>query len=191
MSKKHKSSDASASKKGLDYKAIAITAGLAGVAAIVGGGAGAAIGRPSLAVGVASIGFGAYALHSGNKDLEQFGIPIMVMGGAMAISHAKATTPASTVAGLAGTIDEAKGRTKDYFKSLFHKTYIPQEYATKMGLSGDLGETIYFPGTTTPEVNEAQLSQALAALQAQAAYQPNSSVMSGLFDEKTKTVALF
>lgn len=142
MKKKKTSGAPAATKKKLDTMEIAKTAGMAAGSALVGGLAGASIGRPSLAVGLATILCGAYLAQTGHS---KYSVPVMTFGTAMAIVPSiepavPATTTDTPVAGLSGfTMEEVKGRATIFLKNVGRKTYaekISPELATKMGLDG-------------------------------------------------------
>jgi hypothetical protein len=114
---------------------------------VLGGGLiGAAIGRPSLLVGILTTGAGHY---TGNKLVQLFGLGIMASN-----SFQKAT---GTVSGLEG-LDGIKERLQAYKEALTERLYLDKIIKKKQAATNGVGELQYF---TYPDNS---MSGTLAAL---------------------------
>lgn len=114
-----------------DMKNTALETGKDILICVFGGGLiAAAIGKPSLAVGVVTTGLGHY---SGSKLTQLLGIGIMAGGGFQR---------STTVSGLEG-LDGVKERIQAYKEGIFEKLYLDKFKKKSAGTSG-IGELQYF-----------------------------------------------
>jgi hypothetical protein len=110
---------------------------------VLGGGLiGAAIGKPSLLIGIVTTGTGHY---TGNKLLQILGIGMMAGGG-----FQKTTT----VSGLEG-LDGVKERLKAYKESMSDKFYLDKIMKKKAATTNGIGELQYF---TYPDTMNGELA---------------------------------
>ena len=110
---------------------------------VLGGGLiGAAIGKPSMIVGIITTGAGHY---TGNKLVQILGIGMMAANG-----FQKSTT----VSGLEG-LDGVKERLQDYKESMKDKFYLDKIMKKKAGTTSGIGELQYF---TYPDTMNGELA---------------------------------
>ncbi|MFN3405188.1 MAG: hypothetical protein ACK40G_13905 [Cytophagaceae bacterium] len=150
-------------KVNLNHKEALINAGIAIPSAIAGGAIGAAVGRPSLGLGVIALAGGYYlAQHK-----PRLGHAIILAGAGMMVSHV-ASGPAPSevqgIDGLEGFAEDAKARIKEFGKSLGRKAYLDKIPAVSdkldlsgLGALGNLREPVtYYTETAPEEVSQAE-----------------------------------
>lgn len=177
---KKKSSVAPANKAKINAGHVARDTAFALGAGLAGGLAGAAIGRPSLGVGIATTIGG--AVMRSFKQTKAFSWPLMVAGMAMAVSpgpkEEPTTAEVSGLSGLEGSMADAKERAISFMKGLGKKTYIDKvapEFAVKMGLQGLGNARVFLPEMST-EMAEAQVNKIIYDMQNSKNISASSSV---------------